>query len=169
MPFESKGTDSGSIAARLRQRYLNLSSPFLKDVTLKKSPPSKLFQSVAPTEMEGDEQAYREFERGLDISSLDPEHPEQPKLKYELAEDYKSSKHCICLRSSTAYECDRCHQYFYGRLSEICEEHPQEFYLMDKRGCPFCNAPLELIKKSPISRETILKIEEAELPSDEDL
>jgi len=40
---------------------------------------------------------------------------------------------------------------------------------MDFRNCPFCKAPIEMIKKSPISWETIRKIEEAELPSDGDL
>ncbi|EDW94601.1 uncharacterized protein CG13380 [Drosophila yakuba] len=172
MPSDNKGTDPKSIAARLRERYFNLSSPFLKDVTHKKSLPSKLYKSWSTTELEAEEQEYHEFERGLHISSLGPEFnkpEEQPKLKYELAEDYKSSKHCICMRSNTAYECDRCHQYFYGRLSEICEKHPQEFFLMDNRSCPFCNAPIEMIKKSPISWETIRKIEDAELPSDGDL
>ncbi|EDX10968.1 uncharacterized protein Dsimw501_GD12337 [Drosophila simulans] len=168
MPFANNETET--IAVRLSNRYRNLSSPFLKDV--KKKGPAKASNRKPPTQMKSDEEEYHNFERGLHISGLGPEFDqteEHPKLKYELAEDYKSSKHCICMRPNTAYECERCHQYFYGRLFQICEQHPRDFFLMDKRSCPFCNAPIEMIKKSPISWKTIRKIEEAELPSDGDL
>nr|NP_001034030.1 uncharacterized protein Dmel_CG13380, isoform B [Drosophila melanogaster]NP_001262016.1 uncharacterized protein Dmel_CG13380, isoform C [Drosophila melanogaster]NP_001287105.1 uncharacterized protein Dmel_CG13380, isoform D [Drosophila melanogaster]Q9VVR0.2 RecName: Full=Uncharacterized protein CG13380 [Drosophila melanogaster]AAF49250.2 uncharacterized protein Dmel_CG13380, isoform B [Drosophila melanogaster]AGB94709.1 uncharacterized protein Dmel_CG13380, isoform C [Drosophila melanogaste len=169
MPFANEGNDP--IAARLSKCYWNLSSPFLKDVIPKKRP-SKAFNRKPPTKLESEEEEYHKFERGLHISDLGPKLKEtdgQPKLKFELADDYKSSKHCICMRSNTAYECERCHQYFYGRLAQICDLHPNEFFLMDFRNCPFCKAPIEMIKKSPISWETIRKIEEAELPSDGDL
>jgi len=40
---------------------------------------------------------------------------------------------------------------------------------MDIRSCPYCMAPIEMVKKSPISWETIRKIEDADLPNDGDL
>ncbi|XP_016955257.1 uncharacterized protein CG13380 [Drosophila biarmipes] len=181
MPFGNKGTDPGSIAARLRHRYGNLTSPSLKDVTKIKAPKApnalpKAFEPLPLTELEAEQLEYLEFESGLlSISSSDQEFTtqiqpeEQPKLKYELPEDYKSTKLCICVRPQTAYECDRCHHYFYGRIAEICEKHPQEFFLMDIRSCPYCKAPIEMVKKSPISWETIRKIEDSDLPNDGDL
>ncbi|XP_037721230.1 uncharacterized protein CG13380-like [Drosophila subpulchrella] len=181
MPFANKGTDADSIAARLRNRYGNLASPSLKDVTTRMVPKtfksfSKAFESLPPTELEAEQQEYLEFESGLHSnSSSDQEFntqiqvEEEPKLKYELPEDYKSTKLCICMRPQTAYECDRCHHYLYGRVAETCEKHPHEFFLMDIRSCPYCMAPIEMVKKSPISWETIRKIEDAELPSDGDL
>jgi len=132
----NKGTDAGSIAARLQNRYGNLTSPSLKDVTTKTVPKTfksfpKAFESLSPSELEIDQQEYLEFESGLHSNSSSDQEvntqiqvEEEPKLKYELPEDYKSTKLCICMRPQTAYECDRCHHYFYGRIAEVCEKHP---------------------------------------------
>ncbi|XP_070071773.1 uncharacterized protein CG13380 [Drosophila takahashii] len=175
MSFANKGTDPVSIAARLNERYANLTAPRLKDVIIKRKSFSKTFVP-SHTALEDEQQEYLEFENGLHtVSNSDQEFgtqiqaEEQPKLKYDLPNDYKSTKLCICMRPHTSYECDRCHHYIYGRISEICEKHPEEFFLMDFRSCPYCKAPIEMIMKSPISWETIRKIEEEDLPNDGDL
>ncbi|XP_016975124.1 uncharacterized protein CG13380 [Drosophila rhopaloa] len=172
----NKGTDPDSIAARLRERYGNLTAPSVKQVTIIRKSISKSFHSLPLTDLEAEQQEYLEFEKDLNnIRDLNEkinvqiQSEGQPKLKYDLPEGYKSSRLCICMRPHTAYECDRCHQYIHGRIAEVCEKHPAEFFLMDLRSCPYCKAPVDMIKKAPISWEDIRKIEDADLPFDEDL
>ncbi|XP_052844276.1 uncharacterized protein CG13380 [Drosophila gunungcola] len=170
--FANNGTDPDSIAARLRQRYGNLSAPSVKQVTIIRKPMALSINDMPLTELEAEQLDYLEFER--DLSNIRNRNPqiqseEQPKLKYDLPEDYKSTRLCICMRPHTAYECDRCHQYIYGRIAEVCEKHPHEFFLMDLRSCPYCIAPSDMLKTASISWEDIRKIEDAELPADEDL
>ncbi|XP_064545138.1 uncharacterized protein CG13380 [Drosophila montana] len=91
------------------------------------------------------------------------------KLKYELPSDYKYEVHvCICFRPQKAFECQRCHHYFHGRISEHCKVHPSEFFLMDFRYCPYCSAPITDVRESKLSWEQIRKIEDANLPNDGD-
>ncbi|XP_017058880.1 uncharacterized protein CG13380 [Drosophila ficusphila] len=174
--FETNGTDPCSIAARLRERYGNLSAPSIKDVTIIKKPSSKSFKSFPLTELEAEQQEYLQFKEDLYRSvslnreiNIQIQSEERLKLKNDMSENHGSTRICICQRAPTAYECDRCHQYFYGRISEICEKHPHELFLMDLRGCPCCMAPIQLIKKAPISWEAIRKFEDGDLPSDDDL
>ncbi|EDW72604.1 uncharacterized protein Dwil_GK20623 [Drosophila willistoni] len=76
----------------------------------------------------------------------------------------KDENGCICYRKKKAYECGRCHQYFYGRVCEICPIH-KEIFLMDFQRCPYCAAPIEQIKDAPMSWDEIRKMEDAELPN----
>ncbi|XP_017071991.1 uncharacterized protein CG13380 [Drosophila eugracilis] len=165
MSFVNYGTDPNSIAARLRRRYGNLTAPSSKNVTNIRKTVSKSLNSLSASGSEVNQQEERAAVLGMQ-TQLEG----QQKFWYDLPEGYKkSSTVCICMRKHTAFECDRCHQYFYGRISEICEKHPHDFFLMDIRSCPYCKAPIEMIKKSQISWDAIRKIEEAELPSDYDL
>ncbi|KAH8296407.1 hypothetical protein KR054_005746 [Drosophila jambulina] len=162
------GTDPGAIASRLETFYGNLHASSPREV--KATFQNKSFQWRLPNESRG--------ARGLDInnnmcSPPEPKIPEQaehqPKIKYELPQDYQGTKSCICLRPPRTYECGLCHHYLQGRLSQICEKHPSEAFLMDMRECPYCMAPLNMIKESPLSWEDIRKIEDADLPSDTDI
>ncbi|XP_046867296.1 uncharacterized protein CG13380-like [Drosophila willistoni] len=71
---------------------------------------------------------------------------------------------CICHRPQHAYECDRCHQFFHGRLTETCPQHKSEIYLMDFQCCPYCAAPKSMIQIAKFTWEQICKFENAELP-----
>ncbi|KAH8252051.1 hypothetical protein KR038_011565, partial [Drosophila bunnanda] len=164
------GTDSDAIVTRLGSLYGNLHAPSPKDVKTIVSPNNSQWQY--PNESAAD--------LGLDannnVSRLPkPEQPvqaeqqEQAKFKYELPQGYQGTTSCTCLRPPRTYECGFCHHYFRGRLSQICEKHPSEVFLMDLRQCPYCMAKLEMIKESALSWDDIRKIEDADLPSDSDL
>ncbi|XP_023037304.1 uncharacterized protein CG13380-like [Drosophila willistoni] len=71
---------------------------------------------------------------------------------------------CICHRPKHGYVCDRCHQYFHGRLAEICPRHKSEIYLMDFQRCPYCAAPNSMIQIAKFTSKEICKFENAELP-----
>ncbi|KAH8239075.1 hypothetical protein KR032_000461, partial [Drosophila birchii] len=165
------GTDPDAIATRLETMYGNLHASSPRHV---KSIISTNTNSHWRFSIEND------VARGLDpnnnISSMpetklpwQAEQQQQPKIKYELPRDYQGTTSCTCLRPPRTYECGYCHHYFQGRLSQICEKHPSEVFLMDLRECPYCMSQLAMIKESPISWEDIRKIEDADLPSDSDI
>ncbi|KAH8373458.1 hypothetical protein KR009_007682, partial [Drosophila setifemur] len=153
------------IAARLSSRYANLNAPSSRDVTVIQSDSMDFTnRNFADGGMMGQDinnNVVTEVQQ-------DPQPDRPPKIKYDLPKDHKSTKLCICSRLPTAYECHRCHQYFFGRLSQSCEKHQSEVFLMDFRECPYCMAPTHKIQESSLTWEDIRKIEDGPLPDDAD-
>ncbi|KAH8315608.1 hypothetical protein KR059_005925, partial [Drosophila kikkawai] len=163
------GTDPGAIVSRLETVYGNLHASSPRDV-----------KTLNTSQNKRGPWSHRGLDNNNNICSLPkPELPgqveeqqteqQEQKIKYELPSGYQGTKICSCLRPPRAYECGVCHHYFQGRLSQICEKHPSDVFLMDLRECPYCMAQLEMIKESPISWENIRKFEDAPLPSDSDI
>ncbi|KAH8405032.1 hypothetical protein KR222_005091 [Zaprionus bogoriensis] len=88
---------------------------------------------------------------------------------YELPASYEYVVYkCICDRPHQAFECQRCRQYFYGRIAVQCMVHPLDSFLMDFRHCPFCLVTPADVKESPLSWQQIRQMEDAQLPNDSD-
>ncbi|KAH8328025.1 hypothetical protein KR067_003069 [Drosophila pandora] len=161
--LEILGTSPTDIAARLSNRYPNLNASSPRGVTYRPKEPN-FFARTPSTEMgkkyESDLNNNLATRVDMNLAANQSE---------ELNSEVMGRKRCICMRPSIAYECGRCHQLFHGRLAEICEKHPSEAFLMDFQQCPYCVAPISLIKPSNLSWEQICKFEEAPLPADDDL
>ncbi|XP_017101579.2 uncharacterized protein CG13380 isoform X1 [Drosophila bipectinata] len=155
------------IAARLSQLYPDLMtySPPRGVATASNAP-----KAHAQTEMV--KEADGEINNNL-ATIMDMNRPASPRLLQEVTceipfENQHSPK-CICNRTPIPYECGRCYQFIHGRLAEVCDKHPHEVFLMDFQQCPYCLAPVSLIKPSNLTLEQIRNIEEAVLPDDDDI
>ncbi|EDV30598.2 uncharacterized protein Dana_GF20589 [Drosophila ananassae] len=155
-PGNIRSTEPSETAARLSNLFANLDALSPWDVT-ELAKESKSFGRIPLTELE----KKMEYDRNNNLAISEDINSTKitiHKTKYELLVKSQGPRQCICKRASIAYECGRCYQFFYGRVAEVCEEHPSEIFLMDFRECP-----------SNLSWEAIRKFEDAPLPDDDDL